>query len=35
MRYSIEPKDRTYVRGYGLLSLFQKHWQKPGQKIDQ
>ena len=21
MRYSIEPKDRTYVKGYGFLSF--------------
>ena len=21
MRYSIEPRDRVYVKGYGLLSL--------------
>ena len=25
MRYSIQPKDRTYVKGYGLLSLL-KTW---------
>ena len=22
MRYSIEPRDRRYVKGYGFLSLF-------------
>ena len=21
MRYSVEPRDRTYVKGYGLLSF--------------
>ena len=25
MRYSIEPKDRIYVKGYGFLSLL-KTW---------
>ena len=24
MRYSIEPKDRTYVKGYGFLSFAKK-----------
>ena len=27
MRYSLEPTDRTYVKGYGFLS-FAKKWVK-------
>ena len=28
MRYSTEPRDRIYVKGYGFLSFAKKHWQK-------
>ena len=28
MRYSIEPKDRTYVKGYRFLPLSNKYGQK-------
>ena len=28
MRYSIEPRDKRYVKGYGFLSFAKKQWQK-------
>ena len=28
MRYSIEPKDKIYVKGYGFLSFGKKKWAK-------
>ena len=33
MRYSLEPKYRKYVRGYGLLSLARKFGDKNGKKL--
>ena len=28
MRYTIEPRDRIYVKGYGILSFAIKTWVK-------
>ena len=28
MRCSIEPRDQTYVKGYGFLSSRKKHWKE-------
>ena len=28
MTYSIEPRDRIYVKGYGFLSFAKKKWVK-------
>ena len=33
MRYSIEPKDRTHVKGYGFLSIGKNITGKYSQKI--
>ena len=33
MRYSIEPRDRIYVKGYGFLSFARNMSYKYGQKI--
>ena len=33
MRYSIEPKHRKYVKGYGLLSFARKFGDKYGKKV--
>ena len=33
MRYSIEPKDRIYVKGYGFLSFAKSLYNKYGQKL--
>ena len=33
MRYSIEPKFRKYVKGYGFLSLAKKFGNKYGNKL--
>ena len=33
MRYSLEPKYRKYVRGYGFLSLARKFGDKNGKKL--
>ena len=29
MRYSTEPRDCRYVKGYGFLSFDKKYWEKP------
>ena len=33
MRYSIEPKFRKYVKGYGFLSFAKKFGNKYGKKL--
>ena len=33
MRYSIEPKDRRYVKGYGFLSFAKNFGNKYGKKL--
>ena len=33
MRYSLEPKYRRYVRGYGFLSFARKFGDKYGKKL--
>ena len=33
MRYSIEPKCRKYVKGYGFLSFAKKFGNKYGKKL--
>ena len=33
MRYSIEPKFRKYVKGYGFLSFAKKFGNKYGKKV--
>ena len=33
MRYSIEPRDRIYVKGYGFLSFAKNMSNKYGQKL--
>ena len=33
MRYSIEPRDRIYVKGYGFLSFAKNLRNKYGQKL--
>ena len=33
MRYSIEPKDRVYVRGYGFMSFARSMSNKYGKKL--
>ena len=33
MRYSIEPKFRKYVKGYGFLSFAKKFGDKYGKKL--
>ena len=33
MRYSLEPRDRIYVKGYGFLSFARNISNKYGQKI--
>ena len=33
MRYSIEPKFRKYVKGYGFLSFAKKFGKKYGKKL--
>ena len=33
MRYSIEPRDRVYVKGYGFLSLAKNLSNKYSQKL--
>ena len=33
MRYSIEPRFRKYVKGYGFLSFVKKFGNKYGKKI--
>ena len=33
MRYSIEPRDRIYVKGYGFLSFARNMSNKYGQKL--
>ena len=33
MRYSLEPKYRRYVQGYGFLSLARKFGDKYGKKL--
>ena len=33
MRYSIEPRDRIYVKGYGFLSFAKNLCNKYGQKL--
>ena len=33
MRYSLEPRDRIYVKGYGFLSFARNMSNKYGQKI--
>ena len=33
MRYSIEPKDRLYVKGYGLMSFARSMSNKYGKKL--
>ena len=34
MRYSLEPKYRKYVQGYGLLSFVRKYGDKYSKKIN-
>ena len=34
MRYSIEPRERRYVEGYGFLSFARNLNNKYGQKLD-
>ena len=33
MRYSIKPKHRKYVKGYGLLPFARKFGNKSGKKL--
>ena len=33
MRYSIEPRDRIYVKGYGFMSFARSMSNKYGQKL--
>ena len=33
MRYSIEPRERRYVKGYGFLSFARNYNNKYGQKL--
>ena len=33
MRYSIEPRDRVYVKGYGLMSFARSMSKKHGKKL--
>ena len=33
MRYSIEPKERRYVKGYGFLSFARNFGNKYGKKL--
>ena len=33
MRYSIEPKERRYVKGYGFLSFAKNFGNKYGKKL--
>ena len=33
MRYSLEPKYKTYVKGYGFLSFTRKFGDKYGKKL--
>ena len=33
MRYSVQPKNRRYVQGYGLLSFARKFGDKYGKKL--
>ena len=35
MRYSIEPKERRYVKGYGFLSFARNFGNKYGKKINE
>ena len=35
MRYSIEPRDRTYVKGYAFLSFAKIMWKNLGNKYGQ
>ena len=34
MRYSIEPKERRYVKGYGFLSFARNFGNKYGKKLN-
>ena len=34
MRYSIEPRDRVYVKGYGFMSFARSMSNKYGKKLD-
>ena len=33
MRYSVEPRDRVYVKGYGLMSFARSMSNKYGKKL--
>ena len=33
MRYSIEPRERRYVKGYGFLSFARNYGNKYGKKL--
>ena len=35
MRYSIEPRERRYVKGYGFLSFARNLGNKNGKKINE
>ena len=35
MRYSIEPKERRYIKGYGFLSFARNFGNKYGKKINE